>query len=55
MDDIIVVIKQYNHNREVNHITLIINLREIIKLRASAENTLLKNIYDEEARRYISA
>lgn len=45
-----IVLKRHNHDPCVNE-NLIENFREVLKHRASTENGLLKNLYNEEARR----
>jgi len=52
VDGSIVEIKPHTgHGRDVDNAALINDFRIILKHRASTENSLLKNMYDEEARR----
>lgn len=47
------MVKQHEgHEREVGNLFLVNTFRQILKHRAATENILLKNVYDEESRRY---
>jgi len=52
LDETIVIVRPHNgHERDLNNRNLIYNFRNVLKQRAAEENNILKNIYDEEARR----
>lgn len=52
IDGTITIVKRHNgHAREADNTIVVNNFRNVLKHRAATENTILKNIYDEEARR----
>ncbi|KAL5245824.1 hypothetical protein ACI65C_013232 [Semiaphis heraclei] len=52
IDGTITIVKRHNgHAREPDNTIVVNNFRNVLKHRAATENAILKNIYDEEARR----